>query len=466
MGILLTEKYEDLLVSEKMPTIAKSEVATTALLLENQAIEENRLMTEGTIASDVAQFTPIFMPLARRVQPALIANELVGVQPLTSATGFIYTLAFRYTGKGTDVNDKTGGRISPIAGGQIVDYSSALSLAPVVGETVTGTVAVDDGAGGTTLEATVIYVEGSLVLIDKAVAVAGGSFTTATLTDGVVGSTYSNELTFRKILKGYTGSLPTNEAELLGYNMAEIGFEIKQTQIGVESRKLKAEYTVEMYQDLKSMHGLNADEELMNIMAVEIQNELDREIVEKVNEWASVASDFHIGGTTLGSNTSGSSRFELENMGHLALKIANESREIARLTRRGAGNILLVSPKVATVLEQVKGYTPIEVDSTVDATAVGVSVIGTFNKMKVVMDSFATSEYCTVLYKGSDRRDAIGYYAPYVPVSFTRVVHPDTAQPAIVLNTRYGLKENPLNENEGIYARTFSVNFAATSVLA
>ena len=446
MNELLTEKYAEILESAKMPAIAASEKSNIALLLENQAQEESRLMTEGTVASDVAQFTPIFMPLARRVQPSLIANELVGVQPLTSPTGFIYTLAFRYTGMGANAADKTGGRVSPVAGGQIIDV------------TVTGTQAVKgDTVKVGAAEAVVIYAEENLLLIDSKIGSATAQLTEAdgTTVIGTIATTYSNELTFRKILKGYTGSLPTNQAELLGYNMAEVGFEIKQTQIGVESRKLKAEYSVEMYQDLKAMHGLNADEELMNIMAVEIQNELDREIVDKVNGWAAPAGDFKIGG----SDASGSARFELEGMAHLSLKIANESREIARLTRRGAGNILLVSPKVATVLEQVKGYKAIENNSTADATAVGVSVIGTFNKMKVIMDAFAESDYCTVLYKGSDRRDAIGYYAPYVPVSFTRVVHPESGQPAIILNTRYGIKENPLNENEGIYARTFAVNF-------
>jgi len=447
-NVMLTEKYADILESAKMPAIKASEKSNVALLLENQAQEEARLMTEGTIATDVAQFTPIFMPLARRVQPALIANELVGVQPLTSPTGFIYTLAFRYTGMGANAADKTGGRISPIAGSQIIEVAIT-GTAPVKGDVV------KVGAA----EATVIYVEENFFLIDAKIGSA-----TATLNDsadteiGTITATYSNELTFQKILKGYTGSLPTSEAELLGYDMSEVGFDIIQTQIGVESRKLKAEYTVEMYQDLKSMHGLNADEELMNMMAVEIQNELDREIVGKVNSWAAPAGDFKIGG----ADASGSGRFELEGMAHLALKIANESREIARLTRRGAGNVLIVSPKVATVLEQVKGYTPINNSSTVDATAVGVSVIGTFNKMKVVMDAFASSEYVTVLYKGTDRRDAIGYYAPYVPVSFTRVVHPESGQPAIILNTRYGIKENPMNSKDtvGLYARTFAVDFS------
>jgi len=447
-----------------MPAIAASEKPNMALLLENQATEESRLMTEGTVTADVAQFTPIFMPLARRIQPSLIANELVGVQPLTNPTGYIYSLAFRYTGKGANATDATGNRISPIAGGQIIEVAASTNL--VAGTSVINPLASDDVLFNAAQNADVIYVEGNFALISVASFSATSSVflngaATAAGADTTVSLTYSNELTFRKILKGYTGSLPTSQAELLGYDMSEIGFEIKQKTITANSRKLKAEYSVEMYQDLKSMHGLNADEELMNIMAVEVQNELDREIVDLVNTWAAPAADFKIGGTA----ADGSTRFEMENMAHLGLKISNESREIARLTRRGAGNILLVSPKVATVLENLKGFRAIENDSSVDASAVGVSVIGTFNKMKVIMDAFAEADYCTVVYKGSDRRDAIGYYAPYVPVSFTRVVHPESGQPAIILNTRYGITQNPLNENEGIYARTFAVTFDATSVL-
>jgi hypothetical protein len=230
---LLTEKYVELLESTKMPTIARSEVANTALLLENQAIEETRLMTEGTVASDVAQFTPIFMPLARRVQPALIANELVGVQPLTSPTGFIYSLAFRYGGMGANATDATGGRISPVAGGQIIELVDG-TVIPVKGDLVEVA----------TVPATVIYAEGNFILVDAKIGSAGAQLDgPGAVAIGLITTTFSNELTFRKVLKGYTGSLPTNEAELLGYNMAEVGFEIKQTQIGVESRKLKSEYS-------------------------------------------------------------------------------------------------------------------------------------------------------------------------------------------------------------------------------
>jgi len=447
---LLTEKYQDVLESKKHPAINEADKPNMAVLLENQ----EKHLAEATVSSDVADFTPIFMPLARRVQPQLIANEILGVQPLNSPTGYVYSIAFRYTGYGSDKDDRYGGRINPVAGGQIVEMADASGLSK-------GDVVSSDGTQDSNT-ANVIYIEDNFVLIDAKIFSAGADVydnaaTPSTVT--TVSNTYSNELTFRKILKGYTGSLPTNEAELLGYDMKEIGFEVKRSSIGVESRKLKAEYTVEMYQDLKAMHGLNADEELMNMMSVEVLNEMDREMIEKVNSWCAPAADFTVG-------TTGSDRYEMESMAHFGMKIANESREIARLTRRGAGNVLMVSPKVATILEQLKGYKAIENNSTVNAQAVGASVIGTFNGMKVIMDAFATSDYCTVVYKGG-QNDAIGIYAPYVAASFSRVVHPDTAQPAIVLNTRYGLLENPLQQDsEKIYGRTFSVNFGGNSSLA
>jgi len=445
--MLLTEKYKEILDSSKMPLIKESERGQIALLLNNQAKEESRLMSEGTTSTDVAEFNPLFMPLARRIMPTLIANELVGIQPLNGPVALIQTLKFRYIGMGENKDDRYNGRISPVKNGQVIEVDVTGTL-PVKGDSIK--------VGSAT--ATVIYVEQSLLLVDKSIGSASLEVKdSADVTIGTIVNTYSNELSFRKILKGYTGSLPTTEAELLGYDMAEIGFDVSSVQIKAESRKLKASYTVEMYQDLKAMYGKLADEELMNMMSVEVLNELDREIVDSVNSWAAPASDFKIGGV----DGSGSNRFELENMAHLTLKIAQESREIARMTRRGAGNILLVSPRVATVLEGAKGYISLNKQSEVNlGVGVGVSVIGTFNGMKVIQDNFTDRDYVTVLYKGSSRTDAIGYYAPYIPLSYIRVVHPDSGQPGIILNTRYGLIENPLNQDGGgIFARTFNVNF-------
>ena len=466
--MLLTEKYNDLLESAKMPLIAESEKSSVALMLENQAMEETKLLAEGTVASDVQQFVPIFMPLARRVMPALIANELVGVQPLNTPTGFIYSLNFNYLGGGANAADSSSTlRISPNKDSQILNITGTTGIAGVaVGDEIAKN-------GDATVSGTVVYVEGSLALVkltgtlvDNADVIAGGStakrFTTAdelnvTAGDIVIGSTYSNELSFRKVLKNYTGPVATSAAELLGYDMKEVGFSIVRKSIEAVSRKLKGEYSVEMYQDLKAMHGLNADEELMNMMAVEVQNEMDREIVEQVNTWATATPD--VSAFTTAALAAGQ-RNDIDGFSNIAIKIANESREIARRTRRGAGNVIIASPKVVTMLETLKGYQGI--NSTVNGQVVGTGVVGTFNKMKVVMDVFAPSEYVTVLYKGADRRDAIGYFAPYVPVSFTRITHEASGQPAIILSTRYGITSNPLNPED--YARTFAVDFTGTTL--
>jgi hypothetical protein len=422
--MLLTEKFVDLLEASNMPVLAESEKSTMAVMLENQAEEEAKNMTEGTVASDVQQFVPIFMPLVRRVMPELIANDLVGVQPLTTPSGFIYSLNFRYVGS-------TDNKVSPTSQAQILKLDSASGVD--VGDTVTS------GAKS----GTVVYKEGNLVLVDSVAFTEGD-----TLGGGEeVLATFSNEPTFPKILKGYTGSYSTSVAETLSTNMSEIGFSIDRKLVEAKSRKLKAEYSIEMYQDLKAIHGLNADEELMNMMAIEVQNEMDREVVEFVNGLATVVSDVTV--------ASVSGRYDIERFRHIAMRISHEAREIARLTRRGAGNTILCSPKVVTMLESLKGYQSLNV-----AINGNMTQVGTFEGKKVIMDIFAETDYLTVLYKGADRRDAIAYLAPYVPVSFTRVTHTTSGQPAIILNTRYGLVENP--QNPEFYARTMGINFGGS----
>ena len=448
-----------LLESDAHAPIPAGDLGIHALVLENTR-QDIQKMYEDTGVSDVAIFSPIFMPMARRVQPALIANRILGVHPMKQQTGLLNALIFKYTGFGADATDKFGGRISPLAESQILEI---IDHTLVKGDIISSDTTLDSNL------ATVVYVEGDLVLVDTSVFSVGGNVYDNAATPAQIGaltiaSTYSNQLTFKKILKGYTGALPTTQAEILGYNMKEIGFTVAQTLIEAKSRKLKAEYTVEMYQNLKDSYGINADEELMNMMSSEVLNELDREVIDSVNSWAAPTSDFTIAN---GAGASGSTRFEMESMAHLGLKLANEAREVGRLTRMGSANIVLVSPKVATVLEQLAGFKAIDVGTNVSTNVIGASVIGTFGGMEVIIDNFSPNEYATVLYKG-DNRSAIGFYSPYKAISFTRVVHAESGQPAIILNSRYGLIENPLNQDNGvgIFARTFNVIFDTTSVLA
>jgi hypothetical protein len=389
-------------------------------MLENTEIEQNRLITEGTLSGDVAQFTPILMPMVRRVYPNLIANTILGVQPMPMSTGYIYAMTNEYTGDG--VNGVNGNL-------------------EIVKTTDVGTL-------------TSFYTEGDLHLVAKDDAGTPGAAITAT---------YSNEAAFTRIFKNYTGSITTAEAEVLSTAMKEVGFSITKKAIEAKSRALKGQYSVEMYQDLKSQHGLLADEEIMSLMSYEMQAEIDREVVDFVNANATQLSD-----TVFATDTTDGGRWEIEKYRAQSIRISKESAQIGIDTKRGQGNVLLVSPKVATMLEQVGSYKTAPVASGVNAPVSG-GVAGTFDgRYKVIVDQYAASDYCTVMYKGADRRDAMGFFAPYVPMSFTKVTNHESGQPAVIAKTRYALETIPgsssptSNDRAQTYARSFGVNFTNT----
>lgn len=420
------------------------EVANMRVMLNNQAKELETQVSEGTISSDVQQFVPIFLPLVRRVMPKLVANELLGIQPLTTPTGYIFAINFRYTGS-SDNSAK------PTNVGQIVEFTQSTEAEKVV----VGTTLKFSNGGLTSPidDAKVLYKEGNFVLIDKngvpaTATIEPGTTNGAAITTDTVLATYSNELSFEKVLKGYTGAYTTANGETLGTDMSEIGFNIERKFVEAKTRKLKAKYTVELYQDLKAIHGLNADEELMNMMAMEVESELNREIIDFVNSNSTVTPDFNINDIP--------GRYEIEKFAHLGVRIAHEAREIARTCRRGVGNVIIASPKVVTILESLNGYKCIESNANITNEA-NPGVVGYFEGKKVIIDIFAKNDYVTILYKGTDRRDALGYYAPYVPMSFIRTTNVESGQPAIILASRYGLVTNPISPE--LYSRTFSVNF-------
>jgi hypothetical protein len=361
------------------------------------------------------------MPMVRRVYPNLIANELLGVQPMAMPTGFIYALTNQYTGT---ADEGTNGNLKIIK------------------------VTAGDASG------IAIYSEGDLHLVAK----------DAVLTGLTVAATFTNEAAFGKILKGYTGTYSTAQAERLARDMREVGFSISKKSVEAKSRALKGQYTVEMYQDLKSQHGLLADEEIMSLMSYEMQAEIDREVVDFVNATATQLADTAF---TADAND-GTGRWEIEKYRAQAIRISREAAQIGLDTKRGQGNILLVSPKVATMLEQVGTYKTATQVSAVSAPVSG-GVAGTFDgRYKVVIDQYATSDYVTVLYKGADRRDAMGFFAPYVPMSFTKVTNADSGQPAVIAKTRYALDtipgvESPTSTDRASkYARSFGVDFTNT----
>jgi hypothetical protein len=440
----LNEKFAELLESEKYTALSASDTGMMASMLESTEKEMDRMVTEGTLSGDVAQFTPILMPMVRRVYPNLIANELLGVQPMAMPTGFIYALTNQYTG-----NDNGQG-ISPLSGaaglgGQILDITVTATdgLGYVVGSKITGGVSGNVG--------TVVYVEGTKVLVSIVIgAPLSAEATTSTKADGTTASTdvatitafYTNEASFGQVLKNYTGTYTTAQAELLGKDMKEVGFSISKKSVEAKSRALKGQYSVEMYQDLKAQHGLLADEEVMSLMSYELQAEIDREVVSFVNTNAeAVPNASNISFTA--SSTDGTGRWEIEKYRREVIKISKESKIIGLNTKRGQGNILVVSPSVVTMFEQVGSFKVAEQANSATQPISG-GVAGTFdNKYKVIVDQYAVSDYATVLYKGADRRDAMGFFAPYVPLSFTKVTHADSGQPAVIAKTRYALDTIP-----------------------
>jgi len=437
----MNEEILALVESKKYaPLTEGAEASFMGMMLENARKEAEQVLAEGSVASDIATFTPIIMPLVRRIYPNLIAGELLGVQPMALPTGFIYALTNRYLG------NKNAG-VSPVAKGQILVFSANV---PAVGATVTGVDALGAAATGV-----VVYVEDNKALVNLA-----GGFLVA---GGDISAVFTNEAAFGQVFTKYTGPMSTAAAEVLGEGMNEVGFDISRKSVEAKSRALKGRYSVEMYQDLKAQHGLAADEELMSLISYEVQAELDREIVNFVNTNATqVANAF--------KPAAADGRWEIEKYRSEVIKMKKESTQIGLDTKRGQGNVVVVSPNVVTMMEEVGSFKTAEKASAVAQPVAG-GVAGTFdNKFKVIVDQFAKTDYATVMFKGTDRRDSMGFFAPYVPLSFTKVTNFETGQPAIIAKTRYALEtipgiETPIsNDRSKKYARSFGVDFTGTAL--
>ena len=494
----MNANFKALIESTKYAALDENQQSTIAAVMDNTAKETERMIQEGTIAADVAQFTPFLMPMLRKVYPALIANELLGVQPLSGPTGFIYSLTNRLVGTAADginkVAPKTNaatqilqvdGTIAPDVGNTITDDVTSLVGTVVYAEpAVHGalgsnlpsgqTVANSVGVAGSyavlvELPANISYLKGSSTKFSglNAVTIAQGTGTTTG--DGTAVIAYTGLAAWDKILPNYSGSYVTANGEtrgVVGNEMKEVGIAVERSQVEAKTRKLRAEYTIEMYQDLKAMHGVLADQELMSLMGYEIKAETDREVVDFVNSRAGIEADFNMngsyipGGATTGDTNAG--RWEIERYRSLAIKVADMSRNIGRLNKRGAANKLLVSPKVLTALEAIGGFSAAPVASTVSGQNLN-PVAGRFdNKYNVIVDNYAEDDYVTAIYKGSNQ-DSIGVYAPYTPVQIQKVTHVTTGQPALIAMSRYGMAENPWGGAN--YATSMGINFD-TTVLA
>jgi len=419
----------------------------TAILLENEerALREEygetlqplheTTVTSGNLGGPLAAlstaadsgsrkgFDPVLISLVRRAMPNLIAYDVCGVQPMTGPTGLIFALKSNYSVAGGD----------PAANEAMFDEARA----SYSGQAATST------AGATASNAVIFdNVFDADGADPETAAQAGGRMTTAT-------------------------------AEALGNSdgshFQEMSFSIEKTAVSAKSRALKAEYTTELAQDLKAVHGLDAETELANILSTEILAEINREVIRTLYAGAKLGCQH----ADLQSMTSGASstqilaaglsgglydidadsdgRWSAERFRGLVFQIEREANEIAKQTRRGKGNFIICSADVASALSLsgVLDFSPaLNPGMNVDDT--GNTLVGMMGKMKVYVDPYSTAtNFVCVGYKGSSPYDAGMFYCPYVPLQMVRAVGEDTFQPKIGFKTRYGMVNNPFVTTSG-----------------
>lgn len=412
----LVEKWSPVLNEESAGTIENAHKrAVTAAVLENtekalreQGIQETAANAAGagTVATGNADnWNPILISLVRRSMPNLMAYDICGVQPMSGPTGLIFAMKSRYKSSkaGADTNTEA------LFNEALVNYSgdSATSSGGSEGPSGLAGVADTDGAGS---------------IVDS-----GSSYVPTT------GDAYS-----------------TTEAEALGSTgeaFAEMGFTIEKSTVTAKSRALKAEYTLELAQDLKAIHGLDAETELANILSTEILAEINREVVRTINAQAKVGArqaNVTVKGIfNLSSDADG--RWSAEKFKGLGVQLDREANVIAKETRRGKGNMVICSSDVATALAAsgMLDYAPaLSTNLNVDDT--GNTFAGVLNgRTRVYIDPYASTDYITVGYKGSNPYDAGVFYCPYVPLTMVRAVGENDFQPRIGFKTRYGMASNP-----------------------
>jgi hypothetical protein len=368
----------------------------------------NAMGSSSSVAStgNVDIFDPVLISLVRRSMPNLIAYDICGVQPMTGPTGLIFAMRSRYSTQGGSeaLFNEANTTFSASAGGNTASRF-------VVANTSTGRVQ-------------------------------DGSDPTGRVAAGASGYTVSTGMT-------------TARAEALGDNATgnafnEMAFSIEKVAVTAVSRALKAEYTMELAQDLKAVHGLDAETELSNILAAEILSEINREVVRTINYTATAgASENVTSAGTFNLDVDSNGRWMVEKFKGLLFQIEREANQIAKATRRGKGNVLICGSDVASALQMagVLDYTPalsnnLQVDDT------GNTFAGVLNgRIKVYIDPYFSSasgkQYFTIGYKGSSAFDAGLFYCPYVPLQMVRAVGQDTFQPKIGFKTRYGMVANP-----------------------
>src|SRR6056300_401761 len=427
------KKWQPVLEHSDLPKITDSyRRAVTATILENQERaqkEDAAFLSEAAptnaTGSSIQNWDPILISLVRRAMPNLIAYDIAGVQPMTGPTGLIFAMRSRYT-------SQTGSEAL------FDEADSDFSARNAAGDSTSG-----QTPGGQ----------------------AGAN--PAILSDSPAGS----------YTKGEAMTTATAEAlgDASGNQFAEMAFSIEKSTVTARSRALKAEYTMELAQDLKAIHGLDAETELANILSAEILAEINREVVRTIYinaEKGASANTGTINTTTEGVfdlDTDSNGRWSVERFKGLMFQLEREANAIAQRTRRGKGNIIICSSDVASALQMagVLDYTP-ALNNNLNVDDTGNTFAGVLNgRFKVYIDPYsanqAAKQYFVVGYKGTSPYDAGIFYCPYVPLQMVRAVGQDTFQPKIGFKTRYGLVANPFAETGAASGAVTAVNDAGSA---
>lgn len=416
---VLLENQEKAMASE--PKIDSGFLAETA---PSMSVGTGGYTGAANPAGPVAGFDPILVSLVRRSLPNLIAYDICGVQPMTGPTGLIFAIRSKYTGNAT----------TNVASDTEALYQEANTAYSGNGVHTPFSTGVNPATGNTSI--------------------------------------------FSGANTGY--GFPTGVGEDLGGATAwnQMGFSIEKVTVTANTRGLKSDYTLELAQDLKAVHGLDAETELSNILSTEILAEINREVVRTIYATASVGAQVGTGTAGVynlalsGGDTAG--RWQVETYKSLIMQIEREANKIAKDTRRGKGNILICSTDIASALAMsgmldyqsaLTNNTNLNVDDT------GNTFAGTlFGRLKVYVDPYSVSgaDFVVVGFKGATAYDAGLFYCPYVPLQMVRAIDPNTFQPKIGFKTRYGLVANPfaqgatqglgaLTANSNVYYRKFIV---------
>jgi hypothetical protein len=410
----LQEKWQPVLSHPDLPEIKDNyKKAVTSIILENQ---EKAMKEDAAFLSEAAptnstggtinNYDPILISLVRRAMPNLIAYDVCSVQPMTGPTGLIFAMKSRFTNSsGTEA-------LFNEADTEFAADNAAQDLSSREAMTGSNPAVLNNSSAGT-------Y--------------------------NVGGTTYGST----------TGTgMTTAEGEALGdasgNSFAEMAFSIEKSTVTAKSRALKAEYTMELAQDLKAIHGLDAETELSNILSSEILAEINREVIRTI--YKSAKKGASINTTTAGIfdlDTDSNGRWSVEKFKGLMFQIERDANVIAQETRRGKGNMIITSSDVASALQMagVLDYAP-ALNNNLQVDDTGNTFAGVLNgRYKVYIDPYAAnnaaSQYYVVGYKGTSPYDAGIFYCPYVPLQMVRAVGENSFQPKIGFKTRYGVAQNP-----------------------